>query len=60
MNCFLKWMLQPAEWYEFWLPQSGIKGGAVCALLICAGILFFYGNWYLWGWFIRLHVGDCP
>ena len=60
MKRLMKWVLQPAEWYEFWMPQSGFKGGAFCLFLICGLALFLYGNWHLWGWFIRLHVGDCP
>ena len=28
--------------------------------LVTAVAVTVIGSWYLWGWFIRLQVGDCP
>lgn len=34
MNAFLKWFQQPAEWYEFWMPQSGPIGGLIFGAIL--------------------------
>jgi hypothetical protein len=35
-----QWWIEPAEWWEFWMPQSGAIGGVI------AGISF---NALAWG-----------
>ena len=30
----LEWMSKDAEWYEFWLPDSGIVGGFIFGVII--------------------------
>ena len=29
MKRFEQWIERPAKWYEFWMPQSGLHGGAI-------------------------------
>ena len=29
-----RWALTPAAWWQFWLPQSGIRGGLILALVV--------------------------
>jgi len=40
-----QWINTPAEWWEFWLPQSGLVGGVVfyfiMAVAMCA--VFYFG-----------------
>lgn len=31
MNAISRWWFRPAMWWQFWLPQSGIPGGAIVA-----------------------------
>ena len=26
----IRWGSHPAKWYQFWYPQSGSAGGAIC------------------------------
>lgn len=38
---FKRWLYHPAEWWEFWYPQSGYKGGGMigAAMFIAALLL---------------------
>lgn len=29
-----RWWKQPAYWWEFWLPNSGLRGGIIVAVLL--------------------------
>lgn len=36
------WAFKDADWYEFWLPQSGFSGGLIAAgIVITIFILIF-------------------
>lgn len=43
---FKKWYNTPAEWYHFWLPQSGLFGGVIMGLILAIPfiILGTYGR----------------
>jgi hypothetical protein len=30
----VNWVMKPAHWYQFWLPQSGPEGAAVFLLVM--------------------------
>lgn len=29
MNIIERWLVRPAKWYQFWLPQSSFIGGII-------------------------------
>jgi hypothetical protein len=33
-----KWYLHPAEWWEFWYPQSSVQGGGMAGALLFIAI----------------------
>lgn len=37
MNPLRRWLAHPAEWWQFWYPQSGWSGGLIIAyaLMLC-------------------------
>lgn len=35
-----KWLYKPARTRDFWLPQSGFKGGAIFGVIILASAVF--------------------
>ncbi len=36
MSRINEWMMTPAHWYEFWMPQSGLVGGLIVGLILLA------------------------
>lgn len=34
MGWFSTWWNKPAEWYQFWQPQSGWKGGVILGVIV--------------------------
>lgn len=32
------WFLRPAQWWQFWLPQSGKYGGLIAGSVISAAL----------------------
>lgn len=30
----IAWIARPARWWQFWLPQSGIAGGAIIGAIM--------------------------
>lgn len=44
MNDYLnRWFSAKAEWWEFWKPKSGYRGG-----LILGGVLLTFMDWLGW------------
>jgi len=38
---FTDWMVEPAEWWEFWMPMSGAIGGIIGGGMVFAIAYFF-------------------
>lgn len=42
-----EWLMKPAKWYEFWLPQSGVVGGTICSVILYSivfGVMYLCGR----------------
>lgn len=35
-DLLLVWTSKPAKWYQFWLPQSGYRGGLILGAILAA------------------------
>lgn len=46
INKLNKWFYKPAKWWQFWLPQSGMEGGAILGLILSViGIIILGDKW---------------
>ena len=43
MSIILEWMLKEAEWYQFWMPQSGFVGACIFGIVIILITLLLIG-----------------
>lgn len=40
------WWFEPASWWQFWLPQSGVAGGLIAGAVFLAAVWMVY--WLVW------------
>jgi hypothetical protein len=43
MGHLRKWLFHPAEWWQFWYPQSGLFGGLIIAYALILSL--FVPEW---------------
>ncbi len=43
---FHEWIIGPAEWWEFWKPQSGVVGGLAAGLVFVILMVLVLINFY--------------
>jgi hypothetical protein len=34
VEAMVSWLVKPARWWHFWMPQSGLVGGAIMSMLL--------------------------
>ena len=37
-----KWAFRDAEWWQFWMPQSGLAGGMIAGVVVIVAIVALF------------------